>query len=57
MTEVYVTEVNLFGEYMYLVVVDGKKYDQMFSKSRLTWQDQRDMAKYYREALDGYEGP
>jgi hypothetical protein len=54
MRDVYVTEANMGGWYMYFVFVDGCKYDEMIALNghRLTWAEQNDMASYYREALD-----
>jgi hypothetical protein len=49
---IYITEDNLFGEWLYRIMLDGQKYDQFFSKSRLTWSEQIDVVEGYQEGLD-----
>lgn len=54
----WVTETNLFGEWLYKVrIYDGyfdDIYDTLFTNKRLSFKDKEDMADLYREALDGY---
>lgn len=52
--EVHVEETDMMGWFLYRVMVDYVKYDEFTSKERLTWADQRDVARYYRTALDNY---
>lgn len=52
--DVYLSENNLFGEFLYQVMVDGNNYDQFFSSKPLTWTEQWDIAFSYKEALDNY---
>jgi len=54
--DVYLTEANLFGEWLYRVMVNGVKRDEFFTKTRLTWSEQTDVAAGYREGLDNRPG-
>lgn len=52
MKDIYIDEANLFGDWLYRIYVDGTKYDEFFSKTRLTWSEQNDVVDGYREGLN-----
>lgn len=54
---VYLQDVSLFGNPMYLVRVNDKIFDTITSDTRLTHAEQTDIANGYREALTGYRSP
>lgn len=49
--DVWVSVVSGGGPWVYVVMVDGKPYDEMTSTRALTWSEQADIASGYREAL------
>lgn len=51
--DVYVADHAGGGINYYVVMVNGKPYDEMTSRKRLTWSEQWDIAAGYKEALDG----
>lgn len=55
--EVYVADHAGGGINYYVVMVDGKPYNDFFSTKRLTWTEQWDVAQGYKEALDRYVDP
>ena len=50
--DIYVSEAGGSGIWIYQVWVDGEIYDQFTTSRSLTWSQQNDIAKGYREALD-----
>lgn len=55
--DVYVAEAGGAGINRYVVMVDGKVYDELISSTGpLTSAQQGDVAAGYRDALTGYTG-
>lgn len=56
--KVWVSETNIYGEWLYFVHVDGciGPYDKFSSKTPLTWAQQREVAEMYQEAINGHYG-
>lgn len=52
LNDVYVADQSGGGINYYVVMVNGEAYDAFFSKRRLTWSEQWDVAAGYKEALD-----
>lgn len=50
--DVYVADHAGGGINYYVVMVNGKPFDDMFSSKRLTWSEQWDIAAGYKESLD-----
>ena len=55
MNDVYVADHAGGGINLYIVMVNGKSYDQLISSKRLTWSEQWDIAAGYKEALDAMD--
>lgn len=51
---VYLLDHASGGVNYYIVMVNGKKFDDFFSTKMLTWSQQWDIAEGYKEALDAY---
>lgn len=49
-SDLYLSETNLFGEYLYQLRIDGKVYDT-FIGPRLTWAEQDDVVAGYKQGL------
>ena len=52
--DVYVQKNKLFGDYLYVVYMDGQVIEKLFLYTHppLSWSDQLDMARLYQEALE-----
>ena len=49
--DIYMADAAGGGINLYLVMVNGKIYDQMTATRRLSWSEQHDIIDGYREAL------
>lgn len=52
MRDIWIDDCSAGGIYYYIVMVDGKKYDEFVSSRHLTWSEQTDVAAGYREYLE-----